>query len=354
MAVEPSRARLHEIDLLRIVAAVSVMAYHYLFSAYAGGLSDLRFPHADVVARYGYLGVDLFFTISGFVVLLSAWDRSPRSFVISRAVRLYPAYWVAVTLTTIVSVGLSQGRFPVSLPQYLANLTMFNSLPNIENVDVVYWTLWAELRFYAMILVLTWAGITARRVTYFCWAWLAATFVFQAGLLPHATDLILNTQFSHYFIAGMALCLIHRYGVTPQTLAIVAISLGNAIYRGVGFADRVGIRYHTDLHRPVVVVIIVAIFAIMLAVALKLTSRIGRPWFAVLGALTYPLYLVHAHIGFIIFERLGDQVNHVLLVAATMLLMTGVAAALHHGVEQPLAPRLKRLLDRRPVHAVRK
>ncbi|WP_165552905.1 acyltransferase family protein [Kribbella speibonae] len=352
--MEPSRGRLHEIDLLRIVAAVSVMAYHYLFSAYAGGLSDLRFPHADVVARYGYLGVDLFFTISGFVVLLSAWDRSPRSFVISRAVRLYPAYWVAVTLTTIVSVGLSQGRFPVSLPQYLANLTMFNSLPNIENVDVVYWTLWAELRFYAMILVLTWAGITARRVTYFCWAWLAATFVFQAGLLPHATDLILNTQFSHYFIAGMALCLIHRYGVTPQTLAIVAISLGNAIYRGIGFADRVGIRYHTDLHRPVVVVIIVAIFAIMLAVALKLTSRIGRPWFAVLGALTYPLYLVHAHIGFIIFERLGDQVNHVLLVAATMLLMSGVAAALHYGVEQPLAPRLKRLLDRRPVHAVRK
>jgi peptidoglycan/LPS O-acetylase OafA/YrhL len=105
-------------------------------------------------------------------VLLSAWDRSPRSFVISRAVRLYPAYWIAVTLTTIVSFGLSRGRFPVSLPQYLANLTMFNSLPNIQ-----------------------------------------------------------NTQFAHYFIAGMALCLIHRYGASPQTLLIVAISLGNAIYR---------------------------------------------------------------------------------------------------------------------------
>jgi len=65
--VEPSRGRLHEIDLLRILAAVSVMAYHYLFSAYAGGLSGLHFPHVDVVARYGYLGVDLFFTISGFV-----------------------------------------------------------------------------------------------------------------------------------------------------------------------------------------------------------------------------------------------------------------------------------------------
>ncbi|MFF0344844.1 acyltransferase family protein [Kribbella sp. NPDC004875] len=345
-------------DLLRIVAAVSVMAYHYLFSAYAGGLGGLAFPHVDVVARYGYLGVDLFFVISGFVVLLSAWDRSPRSFVVSRAVRLYPAYWVAVTLTAIVSVVFGAGRFPVSLPQYLANLTMFNSLPNIENVDVVYWTLWAEVRFYVMILVLIWIGITARRVTIFCWAWLAATFVFQAGLLPQATDLVLNTQFSHYFIAGTALCLIHRYGATPQRLAIVAISLGNAIYRGIGFADRVGIRYHTEIHRTAVVMIIIAIFAIMLAIALKLTHRFGRPWFAALGALTYPLYLVHAHVGFIIFERLGDQANHVLLVATTMALMVGVAATLHYGVERPLAPRLKRLLDRslpgRPVHALRK
>ncbi|WP_432890172.1 acyltransferase family protein [Kribbella sp. CA-245084] len=356
MAVEGSRGRLHEVDLLRIFAAFSVMAYHYLFSSYADGTSAMHFPHVDVVARYGYLGVDLFFTISGFVVLLSAWDRSPRSFMISRAVRLYPAYWIAVSLTAFVSVAFSQGHFPVGLKQYLANLTMFNSLPNIQNVDVVYWTLWAEIRFYAMVLVLTWIGITARRVTIFCWVWLAATLVFQTGLLPHATDLVLNTQFSHYFIAGMALCLIHRYGATRQTLAIVAIALGNAIYRGIGFADRVGIRYHTGIHRPAVVAIIIAIFAVMLTVALKLTHRLGgRPWFAVLGALTYPLYLVHAHIGFIIFERLGDQVNHVLLVAATMLLMIGIAAALHYGVEQPLAPRLKRLLNRvRPVYALRK
>lgn len=356
--MERGRGRLHEIDLLRIFAAFSVMAYHYLFSSYADGTSGMHFPQVDVVARYGYLGVDLFFTISGFVVLVSAWDRSPQSFVISRAVRLYPAYWIAVSLTAFVSVAFSRGRFPVSLPQYLANLTMFNSLPNVRNVDVVYWTLWAEVRFYAMILVLTLIGITARRVTIFLWAWLAATFVFEAGLLPHATDLVLNTQFSHYFIAGMALCLIHRYGATRQTAAIVAIALGNAIFRGLGFADRVGVRYHTEIHRTAAVAIIVAIFAIMLAVALNLTHRLGRPWFAVLGALTYPLYLVHAHIGFIIFERLGDQVNHVLLVATTMLLMIGVAAALHYAVERPLAPRLKRLLDRvlpgRPVHALRK
>ena len=75
--------------------------------------------------------------------------------------------------------------------------------------------------------------------------------------MPHATGLVLNTQFSHYFIAGMGFCLIHRYGARPQYLLIVALALANAIYRGIGFAD--------------------------------------------------PLYLIHAHIGFIVFERLGDR-----------------------------------------------
>ena len=134
-----------------------------------------------------------------------------------------------MTVTTLVSIGFSQGRFPVSAGQYLANLTMLNSLPNIENVDVVYWTLWAELRFYAMIFVLTLIGITRRRVIVFLWTWLAATFVFEAGLLPDATDLLLNTQFSHYFIAGMALCLIYRFapGPGPQSILILLIALGN-------------------------------------------------------------------------------------------------------------------------------
>jgi len=343
---QPPTGRLHEIDLLRIIAAISVMTYHYLFSAYAGGLSGLHFPHADPIARYGYLGVDLFFTISGFVVLLSAWNRPPRSFLISRIVRLYPAYWIAVTVTAIVSVAFSKGRFPISAVQYVANLTMFNSLPNIENVDVVYWTLWAEFRFYAMILVLTWIGVTTKRVTIFLWGWLAATFVFETGILPHATDLVLNTQFSHYFIAGMALCMIYRNGPSLQPLLICAIALGNAIPRAIGFADRVGVRYHTAIHSWVVVSIVVIIFAIMLLVALGKTQNLARPWFAVLGALTYPLYLVHAHVGFIIFERLGSHLNAVLLVIATMAVMIGAAAALHYGIEKPLAPRLKQLLER--------
>ena len=178
------RDRLHEIDLLRITAALAVVFYHYTFSGYAGHLTSVAFPALSAVTRYGYLGVDMFFVISGFVVLLSAWGRRPHQFTISRIVRLYPAYWVAVTITATVAVTLSHGLFKVTPVQYAANLTMFNSLPNIANVDVVYWTLWAEIRFYALVLVLTWIGITRLRVIAILWLWLAATAVIESRVLP--------------------------------------------------------------------------------------------------------------------------------------------------------------------------
>jgi hypothetical protein len=74
-----------------ILCWLYVVLYRYLFSGPAGGLTAVAFPVAGEVARYGYLGVDLFLVISGFVVLMTAWNRSPSGFVVSRAVRLYPA-----------------------------------------------------------------------------------------------------------------------------------------------------------------------------------------------------------------------------------------------------------------------
>ncbi|QFY13104.1 acyltransferase family protein [Nonomuraea phyllanthi] len=347
----PQRTRLYEIDALRITAAVAVMIYHYVFSGPVGGSSPLRFAAADEVARFGYLGVDLFFVISGFVVLLNAWDRRPRAFLVSRIVRLYPAFWVAVTITALVSVTLGMGRYPVTFVQYLANLTMLNSLPDIPDIDVVYWTLWAEIRFYVLIFALSWIGVTLGRVTAMLWGWLALTFLLQSGVLPAPVhglaDLVVQSQFSHYFIAGMALCAIHRYGMSWQPGLIVAICLGNAVHRGIEFAGKVGSRYHTDIAAGVVVAVIVAIFVAMTLVALRVTHRLGRPWFAVAGALTYPLYLVHAHVGFILFTRLGDLAQPHLLLIGVMALMGLLAYAIHTLVERPLAPALKRLLSAR-------
>ena len=91
---------------------------------------------------------------------------------------------------------------------------------------------------------------------------------------------------------------------------------------------------------------VTVIFIVATLIALRVTRRIGRPWFAVAGALTYPLYLVHAYNGFVLFNRLGGVLNRWVLLVVMVTGMGCAAYAINRLVEVRLAPRLKRALER--------
>ncbi len=79
-AGQPSRT--FGIDLLRGIACLSVLLFHYLSRGPRGGyMPGALWPMAESVARYGYLGVHLFFMVSGYVIFMSAVGRTPRAFV---------------------------------------------------------------------------------------------------------------------------------------------------------------------------------------------------------------------------------------------------------------------------------
>jgi peptidoglycan/LPS O-acetylase OafA/YrhL len=84
----------------------------------------------------------------------------------------------------------------------------------------------------------------------------------------------------------------------------------------------------------------------MTLIAFRVTRRLGRPWFAVAGALTYPLYLVHAYSGFVIINLIGRYLNRWVLLVVMVTGMCGVAYAIHRLIEVRLASRLKRALTR--------
>src|SRR5690606_4760472 len=95
------------LDLLRFIAAIAVMFYHYLYTARVESV----YPLASRLALHGYLGVELFFIISGFVVVWSAQGRSALRFAKARIVRLYPEYWVALSVSVLVFSLVRQAHF---------------------------------------------------------------------------------------------------------------------------------------------------------------------------------------------------------------------------------------------------
>ena len=125
--------RFYEIDLLRFLAALAVVLYHYTFRGFAeGGYSPVEYPVLGEIFKYGLYGVQLFFIISGFVILMTATKRDAASFVISRITRLYPAFWVCVSLTAAVVLWKGGELFQVGLVQYLFNLSMISGFAGVE------------------------------------------------------------------------------------------------------------------------------------------------------------------------------------------------------------------------------
>src|SRR5215471_2445277 len=117
--------RVNEIDLLRFLAALSVVMFHYAFRGYAAdSVSAMPYPLLAPFAKYGGLGVHLFFMISGFVILMTAAGGTLKTFVTSRIVRLYPAFWICCTITFVAVLAIGAPRFFASPGQYLVNMTM--------------------------------------------------------------------------------------------------------------------------------------------------------------------------------------------------------------------------------------
>ncbi|MGV9630616.1 acyltransferase family protein [Streptomyces sp. NPDC003487] len=98
-AAQPPRLAL--VDGLRLAAALFVAAFHFLGTTNPAILGESPKEFSYLVHRaalYGWLGVEMFFLISGYVICMSAWGRSPGQFAVSRISRLFPAYWFVILL----------------------------------------------------------------------------------------------------------------------------------------------------------------------------------------------------------------------------------------------------------------
>ncbi|MGW3622395.1 acyltransferase family protein [Streptomyces sp. NPDC000880] len=345
----PRVGRISALDGLRLLAALMVVAYHYM-ALYGGWTNrgEAIFPAAFPFTAYGWLGVEFFFLMSGFVICMSCWGRSLGDFFVSRVSRLYPAYWFAVLATTAVLLLVPGGQDSLPVADVLTNLTMLQEPLGVGKVDGVYWTLFAELRFYLLFALIAWRGLTYRRVLAFCCVWAAAGMLFaKSG--DSALQLLIMPNYCWYFIAGMAFFLMYRFRPNLMLTGVVLVCFGAALPSAHDTWSRsLGYFKQSIPFWPVVAVLAVCFGAMALVATGKLGWMKWR-WLPYAGALTYPLYLLHQYIGWELIGALGDRLPPYTVLALVTGGMLVASWLVHRLIERPvgrlLRPRLSGALS---------
>ncbi|KOS05526.1 hypothetical protein AM493_05380 [Flavobacterium akiainvivens] len=348
-----SQKRLYEIDIFRFIAALSVLLFHYTFRGAAlQDYSGPSFPEMGNIFRYGYLGVDFFFLISGFVIVLSIKKPSLAAFLKSRVVRLYPAYWFCLTVTFIVLALWGKSILAVTFPQYLVNLTMFQRFVGVDHIDWVYWTLMVEIKFYILIAIFIVANYRKKiDLNYLIYGWLALS------CLPHIIDFttllplkaiyfIFALDYSPYFIAGMLFFKIFTEGQKAYYLAGVLLCLLLSALNAATYAGELSAYYKTHFSATVTTSVIAVCYIILYLISTKKLEFLNKPVMLKIGVLTYPLYLIHQNIGYVIFNNFGGQVNKYVLLSITTVFMIAFSYGIHIAIEKPFARWLKQKFDK--------
>lgn len=314
-----SSKRLSELDVLRGLAVLAVIACHYT-SACA------QLGHLDSVFRYGAYGPHLFFVISGFVIFLTLQGtKTAKDFVVSRFSRLFPVYWIAVIFAFVAIYHFPLPDENVTLPQAIANMTMLQTWLNVPDIDVSYWTLGVELKFYAVMLGLFILGLL-RRIDLILGLWLAAILGYWASVnifalpVPRALAMPLNVNYGQLFIAGIVFYLLKTDGGTAYRHAIVACCLAaQAVIGGIESA-----------------LVVLGVFALFYCFVYgRLGWIVCRP-LVFLGSISYALYVFHHPVGNIVIlnlRRFTDSSLLMILSAFVASLLAAVAAT--YFVEKP-------------------
>lgn len=321
-----SAQRYEWLDYTRFGAAMAVVLFHYTYNGINNG--KLRgLPPFDGLNRftvYGLLGVNLFFMISGFVIMTSAQSGSPIKFFVSRVFRLWPAFLFCLTITALVLWFFPSKKMPINWMMYTTNWTMIPNAFGVRYVDGAYWTLPLELTFYALVFILiALRAIHSFRVVIDLWLVNLCLYWFF-GLGRPLVD-----GYDPYFLAGALFFFAYRDGYDLRTIVGLCLCLGGAIYKAY-------LRFGAwdDPERLIVLpVLVLGFFALFLTMGFR---TIRLPAAQKVGAMTFPLYLLHAHIGYTLMSRFGSSDHPYLTVSTTIIAMIGSAYAVSQYIERPV------------------
>lgn len=337
------------LDLLRFSAALMVVIYHLGVRTWSADTSMSRIVDGSVryeplaFAWIGWVGVEIFFALSGFVIAYSAERASALSFLRSRILRLAPAVLICATIT--LGVQLALGRRDV-WDDYLGSV-LFS--PIGPWIDAPYWTLPIEIAFYAVVFVallfnafnrIEWIAAAVGLASSAIWA-LHRLGVDVVTFNTHQSNLSLLQHGCHFAI-GVMLWLLLAKGFRLHRLILLSVFLA-AGWLEIGFMAPMKALDGSNLHAPGLAWLGGLAFMVF---SVQFRQRLSGPWNGLarqVGLATYPLYLVHAALGAWLIRLLRDHGAGPWMALAVAIM---VALALSFLISWRLEPMVRRIMGR--------
>ena len=342
--------------MVRIITALWVVAFHWFLIKSPG--RNLKVPYDTSwlpkwlygVSNLGWLGVDIFFILSGAVISMSALGKDATSFASARFMRIFPAYFIC-TLSALFCIPLAYRGYSnrIVYGHALFGLQFWTGDNSI--VGVAY-TLKFELTFYLLIFLamLRFKNFQKQHLLY-----MAGFFLLACAIVPSISSSLaanlLCFPFGPYFIFGIALANMGTRNANEKYFLLLALTCTPFVISIIHL--RVTQNQHSDLY-GVVIAWVTTLALWLIAIMVKFEGsprRLKRESsrfhasrsIAVLSLMTYPLYLLHAETGqplisFFVKEGLSSKVS-MLISLITVLLFSYVLV-------QFLEPSARRLLGK--------
>lgn len=364
MMTRAYQERLDTLDSLRALAVASVVFYHYFWFWTPAGNGNPLIAYGDAFAHLpvlsiGYLGVNLFFVISGFVILLTLErTKGLKEFFLRRTVRLWPPLLIFGTATFLIVSAFGPQELRVGWWEYVLSLivlppqhvAMLMGGGDWKWLDGAYWSLWVEVKFYIVIGLLYFA--LSKRVIA---AWIVFELLTMAiGLQSYAVDSrpwhmldgFLFEPYVPYFSFGLAAYSMWsgRGGKDVHLLAALAIVHATLVTL-IDFAQQPP---QTPWHYMEVAAGQMAIFGVFYLFAWRKLqfSALRWPPLVRVGRASYGIYLLHQNVGITILSMplLAAPLPGLLAALLVTAGITATAVLVFERVERPLQTQLKQRL----------
>jgi peptidoglycan/LPS O-acetylase OafA/YrhL len=262
-----------------------------------------QFPQLAPYSWWGWVGVEIFFVISGFVISYSSANATFGRFVRSRFLRLFPSILVCSAITLAIFLATDLLPFSKAVEAFWKTVVIW---PLGGWLDGVYWTLSVELTFYIIVAAFLllgrpqWLGVAMAAIGLVTTAIAAASYLggngapSVPGVSKELSDSLL-LRHGMYFSLGYFIWSATTSGWTLVRSAFIAVFLVGGAFPILAAADSMS-RLPGNGPAWVPLVIWLASISIMIASVGAKSTQARQPamrWLTLLGMSTFPLYLVH-------------------------------------------------------------